>query len=234
MLIKNKKKFAFGLTMTLSFAAILVIMFMPLFGGTNAFHAADGLFNSISKASASHFTQVRASLAGFETKSADQELKLSEGVGKNVATIINATGQEATYADGILTVRGEINPLLDRMLSDSEAMFANNGEVLQNAYGIEPKAALYAWWMYASTASKKFLLQKRFDTSKIIDEVKTKAVEVSYNYYGVNPTPATERVAILAFALIFYVIYTVWYGFAIFELFEGIGLTMTKSAKKET
>jgi hypothetical protein len=33
--------------------------------------------------------------------------------------------------------------------------------------------------------------------------------------------------------LIFYVVYTLWYGFAIFELFEGIGLTMKKSAKQE-
>eukprot|EP01022_Parablepharisma_sp_SALTPOND_P015745 TRINITY_DN2253_c0_g4_i2.p1 TRINITY_DN2253_c0_g4~~TRINITY_DN2253_c0_g4_i2.p1 ORF type:complete len:1126 (-),score=266.00 TRINITY_DN2253_c0_g4_i2:3669-7046(-) len=233
MFIKNKKKFTFGLFMTIGFFIILGIMFSPLFGGTNAFHAADGLFNSISKASASHFEQVHSSLAGFERKSADQELQLSEAVGQNVATIINAAGQEATYVDGTLTVRGEINPLLDRMLSDSEAMFANNGEVLENAYGIAPKAAMYAWWMYANTASKKFMLSKRFDTSKIIDEVKTKAVEVSYNYYGVDPTPATERIAILTFALVFYVIYTIWWGFAIFELFAGLGLTMTKASKKE-
>ena len=33
--------------------------------------------------------------------------------------------------------------------------------------------------------------------------------------------------------LLFYVLYTVWYGFAIFELFDGVGLTMKKSKIKQ-
>lgn len=234
MLIMNKRKFTYGLLLTIGFFVILFIMFTPIFGGTNAFHAADGLFNSISKASANQFEQVRATVADLETKSADQELKMSESVGQNAAILINAAGQEATFENGTLTVRGEINPLLEQMTEDARVMFDNNGEVLQRAYGIDPQAALYAWWMYGSTSSKEFFLDKRFDTAKAIDNVRTRAVEVAYNYYGVDPTPATDRIGIIVFALVFYVVYTIWWGFAIFELFAGLGLTMTKTAKKET
>lgn len=234
MLVKNKKNFTYGLILTIGFFVVLFIMFMPIFGGTNAFHAADGLFNSISKASANQFEQVGTTVASLETMPADQEIQLSETVGQNAALLINTTGQEATYENGTLTVRGEINPLLDQMLVDARYMFDNNGAALQDAYGIDPEAALYAWWMYASAASKEFFLDKRFDTAKALDDVRTRTVEVAYNYYGVNPTPASERVGIILFALVFYVVYTIWWGFAIFELFAGVGLTMTKTAKKET
>jgi hypothetical protein len=33
--------------------------------------------------------------------------------------------------------------------------------------------------------------------------------------------------------LVFYVIYTMWWGFAIFYMFDGIGLTMKKAKVKK-
>jgi hypothetical protein len=32
---------------------------------------------------------------------------------------------------------------------------------------------------------------------------------------------------------VFYVVYTLWWGFAIFFIFEGIGLSMTKAKVKK-
>lgn len=61
----------------------------------------------------------------------------------------------------------------------------------------------------------------------------SKGVEPSYNFFGITPMRVVDNIPLVAGFLIFYVIYTMWYGFAIFELFEGIGLTMKKSAKKE-
>jgi hypothetical protein len=58
-------------------------------------------------------------------------------------------------------------------------------------------------------------------------------VEVGYNYYGIAPESAKSKAGILAFALVFYVIYTLWFGYAILMLFEGFGLEMKKGAKKE-
>ncbi len=37
----------------------------------------------------------------------------------------------------------------------------------------------------------------------------------------------------LTFSLVFYVIYTLWFGIAVLFLFEGFGLEMKKGARKE-
>jgi hypothetical protein len=42
-----------------------------------------------------------------------------------------------------------------------------------------------------------------------------------------------EKAGLMTFLLVFYVAYTLWWGFAIFFIFEGIGLTMSKAKVKK-
>jgi hypothetical protein len=63
--------------------------------------------------------------------------------------------------------------------------------------------------------------------------VVSKGIEPSYNFYGITPMRVMDNIPLVAGFFLFYVVYTLWYGFAIFELFEGIGLTMQKIAKQE-
>jgi hypothetical protein len=58
-------------------------------------------------------------------------------------------------------------------------------------------------------------------------EVKKKAVECAYNYYGIEPQRIADRVGIVIFSLLFYVLYTCWYGYAIIFMFEGWGLRLS-------
>jgi hypothetical protein len=60
-----------------------------------------------------------------------------------------------------------------------------------------------------------------------------KGVEVGYNFYGIEPKKASSKAGILSFALIFYVIYTLWWGYAILYLFHGLGLEMKARVKRE-
>ena len=66
-----------------------------------------------------------------------------------------------------------------------------------------------------------------------MSEVIKKGVEVAFNFYGIEPQSVVSKAGILSFALVFYVIYTLWWGVAIFFLFEGFGLQMKAGAKKE-
>ena len=68
--------------------------------------------------------------------------------------------------------------------------------------------------------------QKQFQEAKTVDLVVKKAVETSYNYYQVEPQKISDRAFIVFFSLVFYVIYTLWYGFAVMFLFEGWGLKL--------
>ena len=66
-----------------------------------------------------------------------------------------------------------------------------------------------------------------------MEEVVKKGVEVAYNFAKIEPESASSRMGILTFSLIFYVIYTLWWGLAVMFIFEGIGLQMTAGTKKE-
>ncbi len=233
MLIVNKKQFGISFFMIIVFAVVLFLMFSPLFNGQNAFQASDGLFNSISKASTNHMAELHAILDKLEHNDASQSLIMPQTVGDNLVVMLNKAGAKASYTENELKVSGDLKVIFKRILADSEAMFNNNGEALKSAYGIDPKTAMYDWWVYTNASSKAYKLVKKFAASKVLEEIKTKGVEVGYNYFGVAPTPASERVGITTFALVFYVVYTLWWGYAIFFLCEGLGLMMVKSSKKE-
>jgi len=53
-----------------------------------------------------------------------------------------------------------------------------------------------------------------------------KVVETSYNYYTIEPQKITDKMGIVIFSLVFYVVYTLWYGFSILFMFEGWGLRL--------
>jgi len=234
MLIRDKKHFFMGMTMSVVFFVVLGMMFVPMFDGHNAMEASDNLFNAISKASTDHFPAVSASVDKLENADAQQTLAIPPAVGENLAIMLQTINENGSYADGNLEVSGNLKNILNEIVADSKIMFANDGAAIEAKYGIGPRKAMYAWWVYLNTSNKALLLSKRFDAAKIVDEVKTKAVEVGYNYYGVEPTPVTQRLGIMTFALVFYVIYTLWWGFSIFFLCEGIGLVMKKTAKQES
>ena len=60
----------------------------------------------------------------------------------------------------------------------------------------------------------------------MVAAVNQKAVETAYNYYRIEPQNISDRYGIVIFSLVFYVAYTLWYGFAIMFLFEGWGMRL--------
>jgi hypothetical protein len=60
-----------------------------------------------------------------------------------------------------------------------------------------------------------------------------KGVEVGYNFFGIQPQTASQEAVWLSLSLVFYVIYTLWWGIAILLIFHGVGLEMKAGAKKE-
>ena len=68
--------------------------------------------------------------------------------------------------------------------------------------------------------------QNKIKEAKVVDLVVKKALESSYNYYKIAPQKIGDRFGIVMFSLIFYVVYTIWYGFSIMFMFEGWGLRL--------
>jgi hypothetical protein len=125
-----------------------------------------------------------------------------------------------------LKVNGDLGKILDNCLNDAEAMYYNQGDKVSKKYGYEERRVLYNWWKAFQGMDKELKRQNKFKEAKVIGVVQGKAVETAYNYYKIQPQKIGDKVWIVILSLLFYVIYTLWYGFAILYMFEGWGLKL--------
>jgi hypothetical protein len=230
----SKKELVLGVVLSASFLVVLVLMFSPLFGGENALHAADRLFNSISKGSTYYIPDLMKRIARYQETTFEATLKLPDGeFAAKAKKLLTGAGIECTGETAELRASGSLGALFQTALKDSEAMFQNQGSAVSGKYGFPEKEVLFVWWKTLNELDKDFKRQGRFKEAAAVSEVTKKGVEVGYNFYGIAPESASSRAGILTFSLLFYVVYTLWWGMAIFFLFEGLGLKMKAGAKKE-
>ena len=234
MLVKRTGPFIKGLIMAIAFIVVLILMFSPIFGGHNAMVAADKLFNSIAKGSTNYFPGLVKKNAEYVNKAFDVSIKLKDqDMAKKAAKIVTAAGAKSTGDTAEIKVTGDLGSIVSAALKDSEAMFNNRETELSAKYGMPGQEALYVWWNVLKETDKDLTRQKRFKEAGFVSDVVKKGVEVAYNFANIEPESAASRMSILGFSLIFYVIYTLWWGLAVMYIFEGIGLEMTAGAKKE-
>ncbi|MEF2230604.1 MAG: hypothetical protein V3571_06725 [Pseudodesulfovibrio sp.] len=227
-MIANKKEFGGGLALLVAFFVVLFIMFQPVFSGHNAMQYLDNLYNSISKGSVDYADQLK-SVAG---KLTDKDVTLTmtyadANVAAQSATMLTLTGAAVTTAGATLTVSGSLGAMLAASLDDSKVLYNNDGDALKAKYGIEGRRVLYNWWVTMNQIEKSLTKQKAFDAAKDVSTIQKKAVEAAYNYFGVEAMHISEKMGMVGFSLVFYVFYTLWYGFAILFLFEGWGLRLS-------
>jgi hypothetical protein len=234
MVVKNKKPFAVGIVLTVSFLVVLVLMFVPLFEGHNALVAADQLFNSISKGSTYFIPKLKKEGETFAGQNFDVALKAkNKENAEQMAKQLKAAGATVNVSDTDLKVSGDLGRVVAAALADSDAMFHNREDELTKNYGYAGKTALLAWWGALKEMNKDLTRQKSFKPAAFIAEAIKKGVEPAYNFFGIAPQTASSRAGILVFSLVFYVAYTLWWGMAILYLFDGLGLELKAGAKKE-
>ena len=125
-----------------------------------------------------------------------------------------------------LKVSGDLGQILENSLKDADYMYHNDGKQVSDKYGIPERKALHNWWKALKALDLALKKQKKFAAATVVDLIQKKAVETAYNYYGIEPQKITSRLGVVIFSLIFYVVYTLWYGFAIMYMFEGLGLRL--------
>ena len=84
-----------------------------------------------------------------------------------------------------------------------------------------------------SKIEKQMKKDKNIEMAKIVSEVNKKGIEPGYNFYKIDANKVIDHAGMLSGLLVFYVFYTLWWGYAIFYLFDGIGLTMKKAKVKK-
>ncbi|HLC15656.1 MAG TPA: hypothetical protein VJL89_05465 [Thermodesulfovibrionia bacterium] len=234
MLIRNKKTFTLGIVMTVTFLGVLALIFSPVFNGQNGLHFADDLFNKLSKGSSYYIEKVKKSNEAMLGKSVDVEIPVEKAEdGKRTAELFRKAGAVVEEKDKALVIKGDLGKVLAVAIQDADEMYHNRGETLKNAYGYDEKAVLKDWWNAFSQMDKALKRDKKVDMASVVYSVNQKAIEPAYNFYKIEGQKVSEKAVIMTALLIFYVIYTMWWGFALFYIFDGIGLSMKKSKVKK-
>lgn len=226
-MIAHKKKFFSGFGLLLSFGVVLAILFSPVFNGQNGLNYFDDLYNSISKDSAYYIPALKKDAEGYASTPVVAKIKMAdENQASQAALLFGKAGAEATVSGNQISVNGNLGKVFESCLEDTDSMYHNDGKTVSSKYGMEEKQVIYNWYMAFKALSKDLNAQKKFKDAKMIDTISKKAVELSYNYYTIEPRKISESVGIVTFSLVFYVIYTMWFGFAVLFMFEGWGLKL--------
>jgi hypothetical protein len=226
-MIAHKKKFTLGLAMLIAFFVVLAIFFTPIFGGLNGLDYLDGLYNSISKGSAYYIPKLKDEAKTFNGNPVELSLAMaSPAQAQQTSQLLMKAGATVSMTDATLKVSGDLGKILGGVLADADAMYKNDGKAVADKYGFGERQALYTWWQTFKAIEKDLNNQKKFKEAKAVANIGKKGIEASYNFYRVEPQSIMDRLGVVVFSLVFYIIYTLWYGFAIMFLFEGWGMQL--------
>lgn len=219
---KLKKR---GIMMLATFFVVLVIIFLPIFNGHNGLDFMDNLYNSISKGSAYFIPQVIENAKQHEGTAVDLVLVMKdEQQVQQSVKLLEAGGATVAVTGSTMKVTGDLGTILQNVLVDSDAMYANDSAKLVEKYGYNGRLVLYNWYNILKATQKNLNKQKNFEQADIVSKVIKRAVQVSYNFYTIEPQSIKDALLLVTLSLGFYVFYTLWYGFGIMYLFEGLGL----------
>lgn len=231
MATMNKKAMSIGIFLGLSFLGVLALIFSPIFGeGKNGLMFSDDLFNNLSKGSSYFIPKVMGDSKKFVGKDISTVLKMEkpEQVEKAVK-VLTVAGAKAEATGAEIKISADIGRLMEKALKDSDDMYKNDGKSVSGRYGFDEKEVMIAWWNLMKPLDKQLKKEGKIEEAKIVSDVMKKAVETAHNFYGIEAQKVTDKAGLMVSLLVFYVAYTMWWGFAIYYMFEGIGLSMSKT-----
>jgi hypothetical protein len=223
----KKKELGIGVFLLVTFAVIMVMIFMPIVDGGNALNYLDNLYNSISKGSAYYIPKVEHLVEEHGSEVVTLNLKLDDSRAAQASEpLFVRAGATTAVEDATLMVNGDIETIFGICLEDAESAYNNRGEDLVARYGTDARTTLYNWWQALGAMEKDLNRQKLFAAAKLTHAVQAKTVECAYNYYGIEAQAIKDRWGTVLFSLVFYVLYTIWYGYGIMFVFEGLGFEL--------
>lgn len=223
----KKKELGIGIFLMATFIAVMIGIFMPLFEGANALNYLDNLYNSISKGSAYYIPKVEHQVADHGSEVVTLNLKMADSSAAQTAELLFSNAGATTAVEGNnLMVNGDLETIFSACLEDAESAYHNQNEDLLTRYGMEARPALHTWWLALSAMEKDLNRQKLYGAAQLTHTVQAKTVECAYNYYGIEAQEIKNRWGTVLFSLVFYVLYTIWYGYGIMYIFEGLGFEL--------
>ena len=227
MLIHEKGPFIRGSILLISFLVLFCVLLTPVMRDEKGNHLtglqyADNVFNELSKGSSYFIPSVREHVKTVEKTNVKVTVTMKKAdLAETAVQVLTKAGMTASADGARVTYEGNLAAMLNAATAPARYD------------GTHALKAAAAWWYVLSPSIKELQKQRLIAEAQVVDQVLRRAVEPGNNFYSVEPVKVSDHIWLMSGMLIFYVIYTLWYGFAIFELFEGVGLAMTKSKVKQ-
>lgn len=234
MLITNKSSFTVGSILAVTFLGALMLIFSPVFGGKNGFEYSDDVFNKLAKGSSYFIPQIIKDSQKFNGNNISITVKVDKPENAQRAQhIFNLAGAKVETSGSEFKLTGDLGVILAAALKDSDAMYHNRGNEVAARYGMDEKDAMALWWSVLNKSVKELQKTGKIEEANGVFETMQKAIEPAYNFYKIDAESVTSKAGTLAGLLSFYIVYTMWWGFAIYSLFDGLGLSMKKARVKK-
>lgn len=227
MLSAQQKDLSRGILLLASFLVVLTSLFLPIFNGVSPMDFMDRLYNSISKGSVYYIDQLKTEDRKFN--GADLSLSWHADTPdqlERMVRILSRSGADVSVNSMEISLKADLGDLLGHALNDADQMFYNRGEQVRSRYQADEKLVLYDWWKILKSAGRGLNREKRFEEAGFVNSVLTKAVECAYNYYRIEARDIVDQAELVVLSLLFYVLYTVWLGYAILFCLKGVGLKL--------
>jgi hypothetical protein len=222
-----------GVFLLASFFVILFAIFMPLFPGAtgqkkvNGLDYLDNFFNQLAKSSAYYIPEQIKKAEKYNGQQFTTTLKMKSADEAAVTARLFAANHLTAAVEGeMVKVSGDFGALLAVMLKDADLMYKNDGKALSAKYGVNERQTIYTWYQTLTAMEKDMVKTGQAEQATFVKNCMSKAVEPAYNFYQIEAKPVKEEIMLLIAALAFYVIYTLWYGFGLLYLFEGLGIKL--------
>lgn len=230
-MIAHKKEFAGGAAMMAGFWVVFALLLSPLYPGpgkkVNMLDYMDNMYNSISKNSSNYIQATREKAEKVKGGNIELSIKTDASLpAERLTKLFQQAGATVSAGDKEVKISGDLGAIIVAVLADADTMFKNDGAAIASKYGYAERQVMYDWWNALKSMEKSLTKQEKFKESKILYQTRTKAVEPAYNYYGIESQSIGAKAMLVVSSLAGYVIYTMWFGFAILFMFEGWGLKL--------
>lgn len=239
MIIRHRRSFLRGITLLLLFGVVFVILLSPIFHGDDGnaqtgLEYADTVFNELSKGSSYFIPQVNSAIKPYMGSAVSFNIPLKEEKYVNLITLmLKKANAEVDYDSDSFIVKGNLGKILSQATEDADLLYHNRGDEVSHRYeGNKPLDVAKAWWRLLNFCINGLQKEQRYKEAKVIDLVVKKAIEPGNNFYSIKPIQASKHIVLITMLLSFYILYAIWYGFAIYDIFEGCGLVVGEVKRK--
>jgi hypothetical protein len=233
-LLAKPRSFALGVAGLLTFSAVLSISVMPFRGHSNAMAWADDFFNQLAKSSANYIEDGRKKAEKFKGQEVNYGMMPREFADKaKMAKLVEIHGfSMESLADMRIRIKGDLGTLALEAINEASLSYENKTSEIEKEYGFKSTEVIYCWWLIFDGLTRRYTQDNMGAEANFTKLITTKILEPAYNFRDTEAKNIKDSVLPVTLLLLAYVAFTLWYGFSILLIFEGLGITSHGGGKK--